>query len=209
MSDILLQTLVEKVTAMDKRSQETQELIRKLPDYSQPIEQVKDQVGVLQEMVLAVPGAISIPAKEIKELTKHLQQHTEQLQQPLKQEVRHVHHLHWPVITCFILGGVILTLVVFLNVAWDKIHEHQAADVKYRDLRLWGTDALQRILDERDSAYVADPEGMEKAVTEEEQRRQAERENIQRFEERQREIRGTEGKDKATGAPHSPTKQRR
>jgi NAD(P)H-flavin reductase len=113
------------------------------------------------------------------------------------------------VITCFALGGIILMLVVFLNLAWEKIHEHQAADVKYRDLRLWGTDALQRILDERDSAYVADPEGMEKAVTEEEQRRQAERENIQRFEERQREIRGTEGKDKATGVPIRQPERRR
>ena len=209
MSDILLQTLVEKVTAMDKRSQETQEMIRRLPDYSQPIEQVKDQVGVLQEMVLAVPGAISIPAKEIKELTKHLQQHTEQLQQPLKQEVRHVHHLHWPVITCFILGGVILMLVVFLNVAWEKIHEHQAADIKYRDLRLWGTDALQRILDERDSEYLADPDGMEKFVTQEEQRRQEVRQAQDRLEENQKEIRELEDKKKANGIPDPPIQRRR
>jgi hypothetical protein len=201
MSELLLQTLVEKVTAMDKRSQETQEMIRQLPDYSQPIEQVKDQVGVLQEMVLAVPGAIPIPAKEIKELAKHLQQHTEQLQLPLKQEVRHEHHLHWPVITCFILGGVILMLVVFLNLAWDKIHEHRAADIKYRDLKLRGNDALQRILDELDSTYLADPERMEKLVSQEEELRQAERETRERIEEKKKEIREIEEKEKAHGGP--------
>jgi hypothetical protein len=196
MSDILLQTLVEKITAMDKRAQDTQELIRQLPDYSQPIGQMNDQVGVLQEMVLAVPGAISIPATEIKELAKHLQQHTEQLQLPLKQEVRHVHHLHWPVITCFVLGGIILILVVFLNVAWEKIHEHQAADVKYRELRVRGNEPLQRILDQVDSDYLANPDSTEKLVAQEEQQWQEEKEIQVQLDQKKKEIQEMQDKQK-------------
>jgi uncharacterized phage infection (PIP) family protein YhgE len=207
MSEILLQTLVEKVTEIDKRSKETNEKIGELPDYSKQIDQVNKHMENLKIEVWAIPAQISIPEGNIKELKAQLQQNTEQLKRPLQQVVKNVHHLHWPVITCFVLGGVNLALVVFLSLAWDKIHEHQASDIKYRDLRLWGTEPLQRILDGRDSAYVADPEGMEKLVTEEEQHRQEVRQARERLEENQKEIRELEDKKKASGTP-GPLMQR-
>ena len=209
MSEILLQTLVEKVTTIDKRSQDTQEMIRRLPDYSGQINQVTKRFEILQVEVQSIPAQISIPEADIRELKKRLRQNTEQLKQPLEQVVRHVHHLHWPVITCFLMGGIILTLVVFLNLAWDKIHEHQGADIKYRDLRLWGTEPLQRILDEKDSEYIADPKGMEKFVIQEEQRRQAARQNKERLEKKRNEIREMEDKEKANGYPDPPNHRRR
>jgi hypothetical protein len=196
MSDILLQTLVEKVTAIDKRSKETQETIDKLPDYSEKINQVNKHMEVLQAEVWAIPAQVSIPEANIVELKQQLKQNTEQLKRPLQQVVKNVHHLHWPVITCFVLGGIILTQVAFLSVAWTKIHEHQAADIKYRDIRLWGTEPLQQILAARDSAYLADPEGMEKRVTQEEELRQAKRETQERIEEKKKEIREMELKGK-------------
>lgn len=201
MSEILLQTLVEKVTEMDKRTKETHEKIGQLPDYSTKIDDLNKQMTVLEAEVWAIPAQISIPEANIVELKQQLQQNTAQLKRPLEQVTRHVHHLHWPVITCFVLGGVILTLVVFLSLAWDKIQEHRASDIKYRDLRLWGTEPLQRILDGRDSAYVADPDGMEKLVTEEELRRQEVRRTQERLEENQKETRELEDKKKASGTP--------
>src|ERR1700749_3139727 len=118
MSEILLQTLVDKVTEMDKLSKETQQMIGKLPDYSTKIDDVKKHMTVLEAEVWAIPAQISIPEANILELKQHLQQNTEQLKRPLEQVTRHVHHLHWPVVTCLVLGGVTLTLVVFLGLAW-------------------------------------------------------------------------------------------
>jgi uncharacterized coiled-coil DUF342 family protein len=207
MSEILLQTLVEKVTEIDKRSKDTQEMIGQLPDYSEKIDQVNNQIENLKIEVWAIPAQISIPEANIVELKQQLQQNTEQLKRPLQQVIRHVHHLRWPVITCFVLGGVNLTLIVFLSLAWDKIHEHQASDIKYRNLRLWGTEPLQRILDGRDSAYLADPEGMEKLVTQEEQRRQEEREAQRRLEENEKKIQELEERKKASGVL-SPSNKR-
>jgi hypothetical protein len=208
MSEILLQTLVEKVTEIDKRSKDTQELIGRLPDYSEKIDQVNKHMEVLQAEVWAIPVQISIPEANIVELKEQLRQNTEQLKHPYQQVVKNVHHLHWPVITCFVLGGVILALVVFLSLAWDKIHEHRASDIKYRDLRLWGTESMQRILDSRDSEYVADPEGMVKLVTQEEQRRQEVRQAQERLEKNQKEIRELEDKKKPSSIP-GPLMQRR
>jgi peptidoglycan hydrolase CwlO-like protein len=189
MSEILLQTLVEKVTEIDKLTKDTHERIGLLPDYSNQIDQVNKQMEILQAEVWAIPAQVSIPEANIVELKRLLHQNTEQLKRPLQQVIRHVHHLRWPVITCFIMGGVTLSLVVFLCLAWDKIHDNQASDIKYRDLRLWGTEPLQKILDARDSAYLVDPDGMEKLVTQEEQRRHQVREVQEQLEENQKEIR--------------------
>jgi len=99
------------------------------------------------------------------------------------------------------LGGITLTLVVFLDLAWDKIDEHGAADIKYRELRLWGNEPLQRILNEADSEYVADPQGMEKSVKQEEQRRLEVQQTQERLEENWKEIRELEDKKRQPVLP--------
>ena len=112
-------------------------------------------------------------------------------------------------ITCIVLGRVFLVLVLFLSLAWDKIDEHRGADVKYCDPRLWGIEHSQRILVGKDRAYLADPDGMEKLVTEEEQRRQEVRQTQERLEENQKEIRELEDKKKANGTPGPLMQHRR
>ena len=85
----------------------------------------------------------------------------------------------------------------------------RAADLKYRDLRLQGNESLRRMLDEMDSTYLADPERMEKLVTQEEELRQAERETQERLEENQKEIQELEQRKKASSTPSTPIQRRR
>lgn len=199
MSEILLQTLVEKVTAVDKRSLETQEMIRQLPDYSGQINETNKRFDSLQIEVGSIPAQISIPGADIMELKEQLRQNTEQLKQPLQQAIRHIHHLNWPVITCMIMAGIIFSLIVLLTLAWDKTREHRDADIKYRRLKLIDDPPFQKLLHAIDSEQAVDPIGVEKRIIQAEQRQQEERETRARLERKRNEIRELEEKEKANG----------
>jgi hypothetical protein len=171
MNEILLQTLIDKMTAFQKQQQEQNEMIKALPDYSPAIEQVNDRMDRIQTEIKTIPGRISLPEEEIINLTKTLSAHTLQLQQPLKSEIRHHHHLTRPLWACFVLAALSLTLIAFLVQARDRIAENKASDIKYRFIRSINLETEQSIAS-YDSLYETNPDQMEKTVEARERHRQ-------------------------------------
>ena len=65
-----------------------------------------------------------------------------------------------------------MTLIVLLNLAWDQASQHMDADVKYRRMKLFGQ--------------------MQKDVIQEEDRRQAELERLEKLEDNRGEVKELE-----------------
>jgi hypothetical protein len=194
MSEILLETLVDKVDGYQKQAREILEKIQALPDYSSTLAQVNQRIDSIEGEIKSIPERISIPEKDLLELQKELRSHWIQLQLPLKQEVRHHHHLSKPLIVCLALVGLVMTLIVLLNLAWDQSRQHQDADIKYRRMKLFDSPGIVRYLHYVDSLYLVDPDQMRKGVVQEEDRRQAELERLEKLQEKRGEVRELEKK---------------
>ncbi len=80
--------------------------------------------------------------------------------------------------------------------AWEDASRHQAADIKYRYLRISAGPSLSRVLDNADSVYFADPGNTEKFVEEQERVLREEAERVRLLEEKKKEVRELEAEGK-------------
>ena len=79
------------------------------------------------------------------------------------------------------LGVLCTVLIVLLVNAWTEAGRHDAADMKYRFLRLSGGFGTLRALDNADSLYVNDPGRLGKWVEDQERVRREEAERLRQL----------------------------
>jgi hypothetical protein len=78
-----------------------------------------------------------MPFPVIVALTKALQTHSRLLSIPIKQEVRHEHHLTKPVWAYFAMSLVIIGLLFLLYYKWLESYLHKENDLKYQYLEVF------------------------------------------------------------------------
>ena len=163
MSEILLNTIVEKADAQEKKITEMQGTLKNVPG-TEEIRHIEKEVGELKTTV----NNISFPTQAMQELSNRLAESTRLLRQPVINKVLHHHYV--PKII-WIAAGLFIALSLTCSgwyITAGKLTEFKASDTKYRYLKLKENQSLQQLLYIADSLYRID-KGMRDSVQQQEE----------------------------------------
>jgi len=194
MSQVLLETLVGAVDALEKKTKTMQGQINGLPDHSENLSHLDARLSATEAEVKSLPEKIFMPFHEIEMLIVELRKHRQILAIPLKQEVRHEHHLSKPVLLFIVLFLAIVGLLSLQCYTWQEADKYKENDMKYRYLEVSQPPEGQRILHLVDSLYDSNPDEFRKAVHRQEATQQEQFEDFQRVQEKQEEIKNLQKK---------------
>lgn len=183
MNEVFLETLIELVSNNEKTIQETKGLVKGLPDHSQVLAQIGTRMDGIEKEVQEVPSRVSMPIADIQALKRQLQDHSRLLAIPLKNEVRHEHHMSKPLRWYIALGLVILGLLFLLYHTWDRASQHEENDIKYRYMQAFLDAEGKKYLHHIDSQYNLNPGPFRKNVIQQEEHNKEQLEKMQRLEE--------------------------
>jgi hypothetical protein len=183
MSDILYDTLVGAVDNLEKKTDKIQEKVNGLPDPSELLKAIDTRLGAAEKDIKEMPAKIFMPLPEIKALTETLQYHSRLLKTPLKQEIRHEHHITKPIIACISLSLVVIGLLFLEYYTWLPADRNKQNDIKYRYLQVFEGSEGQRSLHNVDSMYNANPDDFRKLVIQQEKIEQERFEDFKRMQE--------------------------
>ena len=88
MSEALLLTVAEQVDAHEKKIIELNEKTAHMLDYAERLDTIRNSIENLQSDI----HKLSLPQKEIQQLSDKLEGATQMFRQPLKQTIVHHHH---------------------------------------------------------------------------------------------------------------------
>jgi len=136
MSEVLWDTVVRAVETLEKKTNGLQDQVTNLPDHSETLNNIDGRLGAAETEIKALPGKIFMPLPEILALTKALRTHSQLLSMPMKQDVRHEHHLSKPVWACMVMSLIVIGLLFLLYYKWFEADQHKENDIKYVSHRL-------------------------------------------------------------------------
>jgi len=194
MSEILFDSLVRSVESLEKKTDKIQDQVNGLPDHSEFHKNVADRLGAAENDIKELPAKIFMPLPEILGLTHELQKHSQLLSTPMKQEIRHEHHLSKPVVVCIILSLVVIGLLFLEYYTWFQADQHKENDFKYRFLKVFQDPQGKKYLHGLDSQYIANPIQFRSQVAQQEKIEQERFEDFQRMQENQEEIKSLQEK---------------
>ena len=121
MEEILLQTVIDKLEALEKTCGNMGNTIANISDYSQDFKDVNEKIRKMQMEVRGIPEQISIPATEIQSQRIIMNGLMKQLEKPLVQETKYVHHLHKPFLCCIAMVGIVVGLIFWVGELYHDI----------------------------------------------------------------------------------------
>lgn len=152
MSEILLNTIVEKVNAQEKKISDMQPALKDVPRNTAEIERVKKE---MQEIKTSIQD-ISFPVKEMQELSDQLEESIRLLRQPVTDKVLHHHYVPKVI---WIATGLFIVLAL-VCAGWyataNKLDQYKENDIKYRYLKVNNSPPLRQLLNITDSLYRND-----------------------------------------------------
>jgi len=169
MSEILLQTIVEKLTMQEKDIQVIKEHI---------VHQQKDIAqteGISTETIQKEYGQKEVDARlelTLLTLSHRLKMNNELLGKPPKKEIIHHHHLRADLI---ISSSLLLILILTATIAYNKylqLEVYKKNDLKYRFLKLKANPDVQKVLNNADSLYRKNKEGFKNEIIQREQEKE-------------------------------------
>lgn len=181
MSEILLQTIVEKL--------ETLELAWKVSGDSEkePVVQLKKEIEFLRSDLKKLPAQILPSTAKLGELSSGIAGLSKQLQVPLHNRIEHKHELHkgiWVSVSLFLLS---VTLIWALLNSYQNNQQFQSNDIKYRYLKIAGNPYVLKLCGITDSLYFKDENSFRTGVEQEEQRLIQQAEDLRLAGEKERE----------------------
>lgn len=181
MSEILLQTIVEKL--------ETLELAWKVSGDSEkePVVQLKKEIEFLRSDLKKLPAQILPSTAKLGELSSGIAGLSKQLQVPLHNRIEHKHELHkgiWVSVSLFLLS---VTLIWALLNSYQNNQQFQSNDIKYRYLKIAGNAYVLKLCGITDSLYFKDENSFRTEVELEEQRLIQQAEDLRLAGEKERE----------------------
>jgi hypothetical protein len=194
MSEVLLETLVGAVTALEKKTKDIQDEIKALPDHSDFLRSTNSRLGAAEQEIKSLPEKVFMPLPEIIALTTALQKHSALLSVPMKQQVRHEYHLTKPVWACIVMFLVIIGLLFLEYYTWLEADLHKENDIKYRYLQVFETPEGKELLHNLDSQYTSDPDQFHKEVIQQEKIDRDRFDDFQRIKDKQEEVKGLQEK---------------
>jgi hypothetical protein len=188
MSEVLWDTVVKAIENLDKKANDLQNQVNGLPDHSEFLTKIDSRLGAAEAEITALPEKIFMPFPVIVALTKALRTHSQLLSLPIKQKVRHEHHLTKPVWACFGMLLVIIGLLFLLYYKWFEADLRKENDLKYRYLQVFQLPEGKKILHQLDSLYSANPDEFRKTVILREKIELDSFEDFKRMQEKQQQI---------------------
>jgi hypothetical protein len=165
MDEILLDSVIDKVDAHDKKIGELHQKIEQTPNYRETFVRTEDAINELRSEV----RKISFPENELREFSGRLIVGINLLKQPVEQKVIHHHHFHkiiWISVGLFLVLCLVLT--GWYN-TYDKLQLYKANDTKYRYLKLEADGGLLKWMKVVDSLYLVDKKMRDNVIDREEQ----------------------------------------
>jgi hypothetical protein len=165
MIETLLNSVVEKMDAHERKIDELSERLEQLKRNDQVLNVVESKVGAVKSLV----EKFYFPKEEMWELSNHIATSVTLLKQPVKQEIVHHHHASKIIWTT---AALFLT-VCLISVGWyltsEQVDIYKLNDTKYRFLKLHANESLNKSIGVLDSLSVANPKMRELVIAKEEQ----------------------------------------
>ena len=156
MSEVLLQTIVEKLATLEM-------FLRQVATDKDEINQNQliQQLQALHAKIEKMNEHFLLNQKRMSELELRMEALNKRLQTPLKNQIDHKHHLHkgiWIAIVSIFISTFFFCLWMNSN---DQQKQFEANDIKYRALKVTHDKALLQLLYQTDSLYNLDPQHMQ------------------------------------------------
>jgi hypothetical protein len=168
MSEVLLNSMIDKLDTQDRR---INELAEKLEHFSRQ-EQVLNVVDKKIEAVKSLVEKISFPEDDMRELSNSMVTSVALLKQPVQQTI--IHHHHTPKIIW--VTAALFLVICLVSSGWfitaNNLNAYKANDTKYRYLKLQTNQSLSSVLSTTDSLYNKDEKMREAVLAKEEQNEQ-------------------------------------
>ena len=166
MNEVLLNSVIEKVSAQETVIKEIQVAVQKVSDHPGELEILQKEVVRLGTIL----KDISFPTKEMNNLSEKMTRLYVQLKQPVHTQAENHHHHHFPKVIWF---SIVLFMAFGLaSAGWyisaSDSNQYKANDTKYRYLKLKANKTLLQILYETDSLHWIVPK-MRKSVIQKEE----------------------------------------
>jgi hypothetical protein len=190
MSDLLLQTIVDKLSQLESliASKGTgSESNAQLNEVKQECRLIKEQITLMSQTVGPIP-------ESMKRLSIRLDACTKALMIPVQQRVKHHHHLSYGLLLSAVLFIVVVFLSIWLYSNHSRFKELIANDIKYRSIKLLSVKDFRSIVHRVDSIYNIDRNRFKDSIIRKEQILQRRSELLQMANEREEEAKRLRGK---------------
>ena len=135
MSDILLQTIVDKLEALESILTTSKPQIIEADNGSLQ-ECIKQQTIEVSTKINALSETLTFPKETISQLTQRLQSLSVSLKQPLRKEIRHEHHINTGIIVCICLVVILACCGCWIYNLHNDTKAYKANDIKYRYVKM-------------------------------------------------------------------------
>ncbi|MEO5777412.1 MAG: hypothetical protein ABIQ27_10930 [Flavobacterium sp.] len=181
MSELLLQTIVEKLESLElawKVSGDTEK---------ETVVLLKKEIEFLRNDLKKPPAQILPSTAKLGELSVGIDNLNRQLQVPLQNRVEHTHELHKGVLISISLFLLSVVLVWALLNSYQYNKQYKANDLKYRYLKVANNAGILKLCNFTDSLYQKNEDSFKTGVEQEEQRLLQQAENFRIAGEKERE----------------------
>lgn len=181
MSEILLQTIVEKLESLElawKVSGDTEK---------ETVVQLKKEIGILHHELKNLPAQTLPSTSKLGELSSGIAGLSRQLQVPLQNRIEHKHELHKGFLISILLFLLSVVLIWALINSYQNNKQFEANDLKYRYLKIAVNNTILKICRITDSLYQKNEDSFRTEVEKEERRLIQQAEDLRLAGEKERE----------------------
>ncbi len=170
MSELLLQTIVEKLESLELAWKVSGD-----PE-KETVVQLKNEIEFLRSDLKKLPTQILPSTAKLCELSMCIDSISRQLQVPLQNRIEHKHELHKGFLISISLFLLLVILIWALINFYQNNKQYKANDLKYRYLKIADNTAILKLCSITDRLYQKNEDSFRIGVEQEEQRliRQAE-----------------------------------
>ena len=163
MSEILLQTIIEKLEALEIS------LLKNTQEKDIEVQQVLlKEIRSCQSEIKTIVPQIKTVNEKINEMSKNVMAINFSSSNKASAQVHHRHHLHRGICIAIVLFIVSLFILYGLIISYNARNVKEANDMKYRYLKVKGNSGLLKLLYRTDSLYNLDKQLFNKVVAEKE-----------------------------------------
>jgi len=198
----ILKALVGKVVALAASVKENADQVGKLLELMEVMRELKERVdsqekGVAElvrkesEVAATIRQAaekMDLPVEKVERLQGDMEYQIKMWQQPLDKTVRHHHFIgkaFWVLLGMVWVSSAAIGMMIW---QWRRADEHATNDMRWRAVKLIADPVVMKVVDQVDSASLADPKGFAREIEAEEDRREDLTKNILREQEARRRI---------------------
>ncbi|HEY8967481.1 MAG TPA: hypothetical protein VIM64_00275 [Puia sp.] len=161
-----------------EQAEEIRGLKEQMASQEKRVEELIEKEGQVMEAVQRAAGKIDLPVEKVERLQRALDNQIRWFQEPLDKTVRH-HHLvgkaFWVLFGLILISSAVSAMMVW---QWRRADQHATNDMRWRAVKLIADPAVMKVVDQVDSASLADPKKFAREIEAEEDRREDLAKNI-------------------------------